>query len=483
MPTKDFDVIVAGGGLIGLVTAAAVAVYSNQRASILVVDRNSEQDAGKKTINGWTCGDAVSKRSIDYVAKHLGIHYGSPELEHPVKGVLVFSPDHKTSVLFDGEGYLLNRKILPQRQIRDAKKLGISFQFNVALDRLLVEDNAVTGVVGRHLTDKSVFKLGAKMIIDATGSASKLRTSLSINSKIQREIDRDDVEATGRYIYKFSQEGNDRSYFDPDYCLIHLDQYLAPGGYSWTFPKGKNKVNIGLGVQKSALARRNQRYGLNDNLQSLIDTYVTQNRTIARCTLSDDADDEGNSKGSWQVPVRRQNDCMVTSGYAVIGDAAWMPRPIDAGGIGPALYASVILGKTVAGALETNDMSEKSLWPYNVEYMKTYGYQMASFQVLRAYLQTITNSDIDYGMKHFLTQDDIADITERKHPKFQRTRFLNPMMWLRIMKASKLASGLRDTAKKSETLIQHNLDYPETPQGFPEWQKGLMRKMENAISP
>ena len=108
---------------------------------------------------------------------------------------------------------------------------------------------------------------------------------------------------------------------------------------------------------------------------------------------------------------------------------------------------------------------------------------MASFQVLRAYLQTITNSDIDYGMKHFLTQDDIADITERKHPKFQRTRFLNPMMWLRIMKASKLASGLRDTAKKSETLIQHNLDYPETPQGFPEWQKGLMRKMENAISP
>ena len=49
----------------------------------------------------------------------------------------------------------------------------------------------------------------------------------------------------------FEQGQKDLSEFDPDYCIIHLDQDIAPGGYGWVFPKGDNKVNIGLGVEKS----------------------------------------------------------------------------------------------------------------------------------------------------------------------------------------------------------------------------------------
>ena len=94
----------------GLVTAASIGVHSKQKARVLVVDRNPPTEPGRKTINGWTCGDAVSKRSVDYVYENLGIKYGSPELEHPVEGVLVYSPDHETKVLFDGEGFTLNRR-------------------------------------------------------------------------------------------------------------------------------------------------------------------------------------------------------------------------------------------------------------------------------------------------------------------------------------------------------------------------------------
>ena len=53
-----------------------------------------------------------------------------------------------------------------------------------------------------------------------------------------------------------------------NYCIIHLDQDIAPGGYGWVFPKGKNKVNIGLGVEKTLLEKRNQRLGKNDNVSS-----------------------------------------------------------------------------------------------------------------------------------------------------------------------------------------------------------------------
>jgi len=39
-----------------------------------------------------------------------------------------------------------------------------------------------------------------------------------------------------------------------------------------------------------------------------------------------------------------------------------MPKPIDAGGIGPALIAGTILGKNVVDAIEANDVTEKGLW-------------------------------------------------------------------------------------------------------------------------
>ncbi len=857
----------------GLVAAASVAHYSNQRARVLVVDRNPASEPGKKTHNGWTCGDAVSRNSLNYLAEKLGIHYGRPEVEHDVKGIYVYSPDHKTKVLFEGEGHLLNRKLAPRRQVKDAEKLGVEFRWGVTAERLLAEDGYIAGVTGRDGEGDS-FRATAKVVIDATGSSSVLRRFLPIESYIEREIDMDDIEATGRYILEFDRGAEDETYFTPEYCLIHLDQYLAPAGYCvapdtpvvcknslkavqevklgdevltsvgwmpvsntsvrkfagelvvitpcminqaikltpehlvrvwnprtgerwkradelvrnvqgkrgngdylvmplpieakvpldeldvlehvtgnvengyvhvtikrsffngrardgsyrrktvlakhpkdtklpvkialdpdfmelcgwyvsegcikknhvvisntdpqlisrirelavrragnvvvwkhakndrtktvqnveitnslvarlmqdcfgrgarnkklpswihgisrdsktaflrgfllgdgsiersrggrsdartftttsralvvdlwillagigvisaikrnkkkdawavgvfghqanflgedskttgrkqhrgfflgdgrvylgirklerasysgpvydinsagdftplftvhncWVFPKGQNKVNIGLGVSKSGLDRRNRRFNKQDNLQSLIDTYVRENPVIKNPRLASGEDDEDNAKGNWQVPVRRQNDCMVANGFAVVGDAAWLPRPLDAGGIGPSIYAGVILGKVVAAALEAKETGQESLWGYNVEYMKTHGFQMASFEVLRRYLQTLTNEQINYGMKHFLSEEDIQAITDRKHPDFNRTQFFNPAMWFRVLGDLNLARGLRYTAKKSQTLVTHNLEYPESPGRFGAWRDRLRAELRETV--
>ena len=196
--------------------------------------------------------------------------------------------------------------------------------------------------------------------------------------------------------------------------------------------KGKNKVNIGLGVQKSALEKRNAKYGKKDTLQSLIDEYVKQNKSLKNPVQSPEEKDAGNTKGSWQVSVRRHNDCLVANGYALVGDAAWMARPIDAGGMGPAIYAGVLLGRVVAQAIEAKDASEQSLWKYSVDYMNFYGFQMASFEILRRYLQTLTNEQISYGMKYFLSEEDVTAIVKREHPKFSKLKLLNPAMLARV---------------------------------------------------
>jgi digeranylgeranylglycerophospholipid reductase len=175
---RDYDLIVAGGGLAGLIVASSAAYYSNQALRILVLDRNPLPALGKKTITGWICGDAVGKKSVDYMSERIGLKWGHPEIEHPVKGVMAYSPNHEAAVSFDGEGYLLNRKLLPQRQLQDAVKLGIEVKGSIALRSLLVENDTVVGIVGNDLLSNQVFRKTSKLVVDATGVASVLRTNL-----------------------------------------------------------------------------------------------------------------------------------------------------------------------------------------------------------------------------------------------------------------------------------------------------------------
>ena len=477
---RDYDIIVAGGGLAGLIVASSAAYYSNQSMKILVIDRNAIPQQGKKTVSGWVCGDAVGKNTVDYMADRIKINWGYPEIEHPVKGVIAYSPDHETGISFDGEGYILNRQLLPQRQLRDATKAGIEIKERVALRSLMVEGNSVIGVEGDDLDDKTAFKKTAQLVVDCTGVTSVLRTNLPIKSFIQRRIDRDDLEATGRYIYNFELAHEDKTYFDSDYCIIHLDQKLAPGGYGWVFPKGENKVNIGLGVQQKAFDTRNRAMGVHPDLKTLIDEYVEVNPVIKSPRLADGAGDEGNAWGTWQVSVRRQNDCLVANGYMLVGDSAWMPKPLDAGGIGPAIIAATIAGKDAVEALQAGDTSEKGLWKYNKHFINDYGYKTAGLEVFRRMLQGLTNEQINYGMRHFLSKMDIDKITKGEHPEFSTVDRLG--MIIRGAMNKKLAEDLKYCATINKVLVDHYHNFPETPEEFSEWHKTLTGHLEEAFA-
>jgi len=476
---RDYDIIVAGGGLAGMIVASSAAYYSKQSLKILVVDRNASPQLGKKTISGWVCGDAVGKNSVDYMTSRIGIKWQNPEIEHPVKGVIAFSPDHETSISFDGEGYILNRKVLPQKQLNDALNAGIEIKYNLALRNVLTYNGNVIGVEGEDLETKSPFKKTSKIVVDCTGVTSVLRTNLPINSHIQKRINRDDLEATGRYIYNFQNEVEDNTFFDPDYCLIHLDQNIAPGGYAWVFPKGKSKVNVGLGVQQKAMEEHNRKQGQRKDLKTKIDDYVRLNPVIKNPQIADGESDDGNSWGTWQVSVRRQNDCLVANGYMLVGDSAWMPKPLDAGGIGPAIIAATIAGKDAVQSIQANDYSEESLWQYNLDFVDAYGYKTAGLEVFRRLLQKLSNDQINFGMKHFLSKLDIENITNGEHPEFGMVDKLNMFIHGAINKS--LAEDLKQTADVNKKLVVHYHNYPKVSNDFPEWQIGLSKLMSDAF--
>jgi len=476
----DYDVIVAGGGLAGTIAAQAICHYSNQNLRILSVDKNPENLPGRKSAPGWTCGDACSKEAVEYMTERIKVQWTRPEIEHDVKGVMAFSPDKETAIPFDGDGYMLNRQKLPEIQNARARKMGVEFDFEINLTGLIYDDSQVVGIEGIDNKTNQPYKKTAKLVVDATGITSVLRNGLKNSTKVERRIDRRDVESTGRHIMYFEPGERDLTEFDPDYCIIHLDQDIAPGGYGWVFPKAENKVNIGLGVEKTLLDERNKRLGKSDTVASLMEEYLVRNKAITNAKLSQDQEDIHNNTGIYQVSVRRQNDCMVSGGYMLVGDSAWMPKPIDAGGIGPALIAGTIIGKNVADALEANDFSEESLWQYNLDFIKEYGYKTAGLELFRRLVQTMTNDQISYGMKHFLGNLDVEAISKGEHPDFSGLGKLG--MIIRGAMNKTVASGLKYTSGQNQWLVEHYNNYPKDPSGFDQWNKSLHKTLDESFS-
>jgi len=476
----DYEVIVAGGGLAGTIAAQAICHYSNQNLRILSVDKNPENLPGRKSAPGWTCGDACSKEAVEYMTERIKVQWTRPEIEHDVKGVMAFSPDKETAIPFDGDGYMLNRQKLPEIQNARARKMGVEFDFEINLTGLIYDDSQVVGIEGVDNKTNQPYKKTAKLVVDATGITSVLRNGLKNSTKVERRIDRRDVESTGRHIMYFEPGERDLTEFDPDYCIIHLDQDIAPGGYGWVFPKAENKVNIGLGVEKTLLDERNKRLGKSDTVASLMEEYLVRNKAITNAKLSQDQEDIHNNTGIYQVSVRRQNDCMVSGGYMLVGDSAWMPKPIDAGGIGPALIAGTIIGKNVADALEANDFSEESLWQYNLDFIKEYGYKTAGLELFRRLVQTMTNDQISYGMKHFLGNLDVEAISKGEHPDFSGLGKLG--MIIRGAMNKTVASGLKYTSGQNQWLVEHYNNYPKDPSGFDQWNKSLHKTLDESFS-
>ena len=171
---------------------------------------------------------------------------------------------------------------------------------------------------------------------------------------------------------------------------------------------------------------------------------------------------------------------MVANGYMMVGDSAWMPKPLDAGGIGPAIIAATIAGKDAVQAIEANDVSESGLWQYNKNFINEYGYKTAGLEVFRRMLQQLSNDQIDYGMKHFLSKMDIDKITNGEHPEFSSVSKIG--MMIRGALNKELAEDLKFTSKMNEHLVKHYRNYPETPQGFPEWSARLNGYLTEAFS-
>lgn len=466
----DYDVIVAGSGLAGMLAATMAAKGG---ASVLLVDRNDKINVGRKTAWGWTCGDAVAASHIRFIEKYLNTTFGKPELDLKVDGVMALSPDLSTKYPFDGEGYSLDRPKFERKLLDFALSAGVDYQYRFEVESPIVEENFVKGIIGKDMDGKKV-EYRSKILVDSLGVSTIIRRKLPENIFIDRMVDIDDIEGTGRYIYQFELDHEDENFYDEKYALIHLNNELAPGGYGWVFPKSENRVNIGLGVQKKSLELRNKKLGKNDNLQKLIDQYVKWLPVFKNLKIDTQ---DNNGQGVWSVPVRRQMESLVFNGYMGAGDSMTMPNPISAGGIGPALVGGTLAGLNAAKAVQNGDFSIKGLWQYNLDFNDAYGSKMAGMEAFRIYLQSLNNDILNYGMKTFLTRKEASDLTVGVIPELSLTE--KAKMIIKGLKNVNAFSNLVFTVKKMKEFNELYANYPKEPKNFEHFKKKVVEEIES----
>ena len=94
--------------------------------------------------------------------------------------------------------------------------------------------------------------------------------------------------------------------------------------------------------------------------------------------------------------------------------------------------------------------------------------------------KTLTNEEINYGMKHFLSKMDIDSITDGQHPEFSSLDMMS--MIIRGSFKRLLAENLKYTASMNKTLVEHYRDYPSKPQSFEKWHEVLLDYLGQAYS-
>ncbi len=303
MTSCDFDVIVVGGGCAGLWAAACSA---DEGASTLLLEKASE--VGDRVV----CAEGVGARGLRSV-----IEPSSEWIAATIDGARLYAPDGKWyEIEQPGCGFVLrkDRFILGLAEI--AAKRGVEIRTSAFGSLVSLADDHISI---EACVDGCREQLRARALIAADGIRCEISRRAGILGSLQVNE-----------IFSCAQDTVSGISVDTHFVEFHFGRRIAPGGYAWVFPKGRDRANVGVGI-------------VFDTRQSDCASEYLARFKIERCPESSIERAIVGGVPSVSNPFEGYG-----RGIFAAGDAARVADPISGAGIVPALESGAIAGRAAA---------------------------------------------------------------------------------------------------------------------------------------
>jgi len=352
---KDrYDVIVVGAGPAGSSVATTAATAG---LDVLLIEKR--QEIGDPV----RCAEGADKAGIK---RHI-----KPDprwIAAEVKGSRIFAPDGTklqiSEELFGAEvGYVLERKIFDRALAEQAVSSGAEVIVKTRATGLIRKNKQITGIHARSIG--KLVDVKARIVVGADGVESKVGRWAGINTTLAPK----DIETCAQFLVSGIEID--------EYCQFYLGNNIAPGGYAWVFPKGREMANVGIGV----LGSRSDKGMPVKLLSNFVKHHFPEGKIIEMMLGA--------------VPASGPIEKTIADGLMLAGDSARQSDPLTGGGILNALDAGVMAGTVATSCIEKDDVSEQALMEYERQWRENIGKKTSKALVVKEKLVTLTDEQFN----------------------------------------------------------------------------------------
>jgi digeranylgeranylglycerophospholipid reductase len=332
---EDYDVVVAGGSVSGLLAAREIASRGH---SVLVLEEDSEIGTPEH------CGGLVSIEAIS----RLGILPRHNVVQNQIRSAMICSPTRSFEIHTANQKIVvLERREFDKHIALQSTKLGANIRTRCSLrDIKYGEDSSRSFHI---LTTDGRFR--SRYFVDARGISSIVR------------YDRSGVLLAAQYeVYA--------PWIGKDTVIVEFDNEKYPGFFAWIIPTEEGRGKVGVAGRSINTSRTLLSY-----LERKGGSFSAIRKIFA------------------PIWVKGPIDNFIDGRIVVTGDAAGQTKPTTAGGIYSCGLGGIFAGRAISNAIETDN--DDLLEEYPAKWTRIFGKEFRNMVLFRKFLERLDNTALD----------------------------------------------------------------------------------------
>ncbi|MCD6594318.1 geranylgeranyl reductase family protein [bacterium] len=355
---KNFDIVIIGGGPAGL-SAGYFAAKSG--FSVAIVERR--QKFGEPV----ACAEGISVEGLTKI-----FPANDEWISSKIEAVKIYTPSKRMLYIDHPDaGFVLDRPKFESALAKMNVELGVKIFQKYSVRKILGESEIDSILIEN---DDNLLELVGKYYIGADGIAG-ISSRWAFPEKILAD---EDFHSCAQVLL-----GSDEISGKP-VAEFWWGKDIAPGGYIWVFPKGKNRANVGLGI----VPKFGDGKCANDYLEQFLHTRFKNFRIVEH--------------RDGIVPTTRRFSPLGRANLLLVGDCGKLTNAISGGGLDSALFSGKLAAETIADCKNCNFL--KILNEYEKRWQKSNGRLLDIYAKLRKGVSRLTDSELE----------KIADILDKK---------------------------------------------------------------------